>query len=528
MTTRRHFLTTSAVLPVLCNLQSTLPGSVEVTEPTAESQPGRERQPSTPPILAISHPGIITLILFALVGRVSAQDDANFFRAGFNGAVLGMLEGASLDPTATQGLRFVPSGSSQAWKIEPGNAIGYDLGDTFHSKAGALEIRFRPDFPQTADSPERDVLRLKGTSDFEAVLTFKPVGVRWVFTIVGKSWRKELTLWHGRVKTGQWNHVLFVWNKEENSFAIYHDGKWVETISSDNRFGGPVRLDIGGEHDAGISVDEIALYKRAFTHPQAAFLAETFRIKGDRFDALTKRLAIDDQALVERRALLSRLVGKVGRVYPNRGVEPSQGSYPEGVTGVGIRPEDIGRIDLSQFSVIHFPQGPRFQIDPGQFQHIVDYVKNGGGYVGCCQGAFFAEKLKLVDVKCYAMDVWGLYNIALNAEPHVVKGGRDGTIRMHFGNGPIMVAGKDCEVLGTYALDFFTTGKPAAILTGKCGKGNVVLFGTHPLGEKVSYKGTRAWFSGKLMGTEKMFINALLYAAELVDREGVAFDSDRR
>lgn len=119
------------------------------------------------------------------------------------------------------------------------------------------------------------------------------------------------------------------------------------------------------------------------------------------------------------------------------------------------------------------------------------------------------------------------YNIALNAEPQFLKGGRDGTIRMHFGNGPIMVAGKDCEVLGTYSLNF-PTGKPAAILTGKCGKGNVVLFGTHPLGEKVSYKGTRAWFSGKLMETEKMFINALLYAAKLVDREGVALDSDRR
>jgi len=151
-------------------------------------------------------------------------------------------------------------------------------------------------------------------------------------------------------------------------------------------------------------------------------------------------------------------------------------------------------------------------------------VKNGGGYVGCCQGAFFAEKLKLVDVKCYLMDVWGLYNVALSNEPHFVKGGRTGTIRMHFGNGPIMVAGKDCEVLGTYSLGF-PTGKPAAILTGKCGKGNVVLFGTHPLGEKVSYKGTRAWFTGRLMETEKMFVNALLYASNLVDREGNALDS---
>ena len=150
-------------------------------------------------------------------------------------------------------------------------------------------------------------------------------------------------------------------------------------------------------------------------------------------------------------------------------------------------------------------------------------MKNGGGYVGCCQGAFFAEKLELVDIKCYGMDVWGLYNIALKKPPHFVKGNRNGTIRMHFGNGPVMVAGEQCEVLGTYSLGF-PAGEPAAILTANCGKGNVVLFGTHPLGEKVSYKGTRAWFDGKLLETEKMFINALLYAARLVDRDGTVLE----
>ena len=104
---------------------------------------------------------------------------------------------------------------------------------------------------------------------------------------------------------------------------------------------------------------------------------------------------------------------------------------------------------------------------------------------------------------------------------HIVFHMVDKCIRWHVGR---EVAGKDCEVLGTYSLGF-PTGKPAAILTGKCGKGNVVLFGTHPLGEKVSYKGTRAWFTGRLMETERMFVNALLYASNLVDRQGVALDS---
>jgi hypothetical protein len=216
---------------------------------------------------------------------------------------------------------------------------------------------------------------------------------------------------------------------------------------------------------------------------------------------------------------LARIDGKVGVVHHNRGIKSGKGQYSEDVTFVGIPPEDIGKMDLSQFKVIHFPKGPKFQIQPDQYKYILDYVNNGGGYVGCCQGAYFAEKLKLLDIKCHGMDVWGLYNIVLKKEPHFVKAGREGIIRMHFGNGPVMVSGGECHVLGTYMLGF-PGGEPAAILTGKHGKGNVVLFGTHPTGDKVSYKGTRAWFSGKLMGTEKMFINALLYAAGIVDEKG--------
>jgi hypothetical protein len=90
-------------------------------------------------------PVLITLILFAIVDRASAQDDAILFRVGFNGGVQGMLEGESLDPAETQRLRFARSDNSQALKIEAGKSIEYDLGDTFPSKAGALEIRFRPE-----------------------------------------------------------------------------------------------------------------------------------------------------------------------------------------------------------------------------------------------------------------------------------------------------------------------------------------------------------------------------------------------
>ena len=464
----------------------------------------------------------LTLAGMLSAGHCFAEVPANpvFFRASFDGDAAGHLQEQTLKPEKEQGPSFAGSDHSQSLTVGVGTLVRYDLGDTFPSRAGAMEIRFRPNFPQTADSRAREVLRLKGKGDSNVILSFSPNGVRWILTIKGRKWSKELILWHGRVQRGKWNHLLFGWDKEEKTFSIYHRGEWVQTIGHDNRFGGPALLEIGGQHDSGISLDEIAIFNRAFTHSQAKFLAETFKTKGDRFAALNEQLAKDDEDLADRRALLANIDGKVGLVYHNRGIKSGMGQFSEDVTFVGIPPEDIGKIDLSQFKVIHFPKGPKFQIEPDQYKYIVDYVKNGGGYVGCCQGAYFAEKLKLLDIKCYGMDVWGLYNIVLKTDPHFVLGGRKGVIRMHFGNGPVMVSGGECQVLGTYMLGF-PTGEPAAILTGKHGKGNVVLFGTHPTGDKVSYQGTKAWFSGKLMGTEKMFINALMYAAQIVDKKGV-------
>jgi Concanavalin A-like lectin/glucanases superfamily len=463
---------------------------------------------------------MVTVVLCVLTNLADAMPKSVFFRATFDGNADAMLQGQPTSPVESQKLQYEASDQSKALIVGAGTTVRYNMGATYPSKAGAFAVRFKPNFPQTAKSPARVVMSIKRNGVYQVELSFSPKGLRWILTVKGRKWRKELILWHGRVKEKQWNHMLFVWDKTEKKFSIYHQGKWVGTINHDNRYAGPGVLEIGGEHDAGISVDEVVLYNRAFTHKQAKLLNDTFKTKGDRFDTITKRLAADDKALAERRALIAKLNGKVGMVYHNRGRKAKKGEYAsEGVTYTSIRPEDIGKIDLSQYSVIHFPMGPKFQIKPEQYKYIVEYVKNGGGYVGSCQGSLFAEKLKLLDFKCYSMDVWGLYNIVIKKQPHVVLGGRKGVIRMHHGNGPIMVAGKGCEVHATYLLGF-PTGEPAAILSGKCGKGTVVLFGTHPRGEKVSYKGARAYFSGKLMETQKMFTNSLLYAAGLVDSQG--------
>jgi len=460
----------------------------------------------------------LLLLLAALAPAAFAPGSPVFFRAEFDGSAEATLRGAKLAPSKAEGVSFEASERGQALAAGPGTALRYELGPGFPRQAGTLEIRLKPRFPQTEDGPAREVLRLVGGGDSQTALSYAPKGRRWVMDNKGQKWSVAMTYWHGQVKEGAWSHLVMTWDRENDRvFSIFRDGQWVETRPFDGRFGEFSALEIGGPGDPACSLDAVAVYDRCLTKPQVAALAAAFPAEGDRAEALGRRLAEDDRAAAARAALVAKLDGKVGHVLHTRGREAGLVDFPEGVKGQAIRPEDIGKTDLSRFRVIHFPMGPKFEIEPAQYPAIVEFVEKGGGYVGCCQGAFFAEKTKLLDIKCHPMDVWGLYNIQLR--PHFVTDGRSGVIRMHFGNGPVMVAGQGCETLGEYLLGF-PGARPSAIVTGKRGQGTVVLFGTHPLGDSVSYKGTRAFFSGKLLDTDVMFVNALLYASGLTDAQG--------
>jgi hypothetical protein len=191
--------------------------------------------------------------------------------------------------------------------------------------------------------------------------------------------------------------------------------------------------------------------------------------------------------------------------------------FPEGITATCIPPGDIGKTDLSQFKVIWFPKGPKFQINPDQYKYIIDYVKNGGGYVGACQGSRLAKTFKLLDFKVYDSNVWGIYLIDL--VPHYINDFQKKQIHMHYGNGPLMIPGKGCTTIAKYFAFFPGKIQPSAIITGQCDKGRVVLFGPHPTGGKVSRNGVRAYWSGRDLGTSRMVVNALLYAAKITDNQ---------
>ena len=473
---------------------------------------------------------LVFLTLFSAAEAIAAEAkvpakpvqpaDLILFRATFDGEADAVLLGKTASAQKALNVKYEPSDRSKALVLGKGTHLQYLLAGGTPPEGGALEFRFRPNFPQTSEQPKRMVFAMKGKGGSAITLEYLPIGKRWMLTAKTRKRTRMLPVWHGAAKEAKWNHFLFVWNKESKrsgTFVLYHQGKWAASGDYDFRWYGVTSLAIGGAHDSQISIDEMVIYKRPFTRDQAAFLATSFAEKGDRLAALCERITVDEQVLAARRALVAQLKGKVGRLIHHRSIKRKDYKFPEGIIATGIHPDDVGKMDLSRFKVIYFPEGPRYQLTPEQRKVFVDYVKNGGGYVGSCQGAMFAGQNKILDFKFYNFWVWGILKVTLR--PHIITDGRKATIAMHFGNGPLMIPGKGCTTLGTYVTGWPQKPIPSAIITGTCGKGRVVVFGGHPLGGQVKYRRKGFYYTGKFLETDRMLVNALLYAAKITENK---------
>jgi glutamine amidotransferase-like uncharacterized protein len=111
---------------------------------------------------------------------------------------------------------------------------------------------------------------------------------------------------------------------------------------------------------------------------------------------------------------------------------------------------------------------------------VVNYVRNGGRYLGICMGAYWAgshyfDILDNIDVEQYIKqpntDTRRPHAKAIDI---IWQGEKD---KMFFYDGPTFVGAGDCEIVATYA-----TGYPMAIIQDRIG-----LIGCHPESEKFWY-----------------------------------------
>ena len=170
-----------------------------------------------------------------------------------------------------------------------------------------------------------------------------------------------------------------------------------------------------------------------------------------------------------------------------------------------VSPVEIRNGALAQFDVALFPGG----MASAQFDAlgakgraaVQDFVRDGGGYVGICAGAYMAAAqpyqwgLDLLDAKIVDHDHWargiGPVKIELSARGNALFSPRTGPMEYHYGNGPILAPGgkagiPDYEVLAWYRTGIGRNGADPkvmvgtpAIVRGRLGKGRVLVSSGH-------------------------------------------------
>ncbi len=424
------------------------------------------------------------------------------------------------------------------------SSVTYPLPDGFPTESGTIEWIFRGELSDDESLPEYPLLILEGEGQPSLALNLVAVGQS-VFTFntadpdnvsraqqrLGLLYRSD---WYRRQQQHPIHHVVLTWDGGATPHPIarmFINGEQSRWRGSGQIFDPPLpslsRLSLRGADRSTIHAGDVAIYDQPFDDELVAYAASLVNDGRHSVAAVTaearRMAAVAKREDAERQALIDQLEGRVGRIIHRRGRDPQNFDFPGGIVATGIRPEDIGEIDLSQFLVIYAPQGGAYELTDEQNDLIVEYVNNGGGFVGSCQGAYYARRIGLLDFETVHLLATALFNIYL--EPHPITEGYGERVVMHHGNGPIMIPRSGCRVIGAYPIP----GEPeerGAILVGERGEGRVVLFGSHPLGGsigKVAYvyaiDNQVARYGAEEQGTVDMFVNSLLYAAGLIHEE---------
>lgn len=113
---------------------------------------------------------------------------------------------------------------------------------------------------------------------------------------------------------------------------------------------------------------------------------------------------------------------------------------------------------------------------------VRSFVKNGGGYIGICAGAYIVtskvevpgkpEGLGIIDIENIRKSGRGKKRIYLAQHPITEGLGKE--LEIYYQNGPNIIAGQDVTEVARYK------GGKSAVVAGNFGEGKVVIFSPHP------------------------------------------------
>lgn len=169
-----------------------------------------------------------------------------------------------------------------------------------------------------------------------------------------------------------------------------------------------------------------------------------------------------------------------------------------------ISPEEIRDGQLKNFDVVIMPggsgSGQAKALKPEGRAEVRKFVKNGGGYVGICAGAYLASShykwsLDIINARVWDRSHWnrGKSNVTIQLTPagSEVLSKSKSKYNIYYSNGPLLVPDNQpdlpgYEVLATFESGVARNGAPAeamvgthAIIRSKFGSGRVICFSPH-------------------------------------------------
>ncbi|MEX0702446.1 MAG: BPL-N domain-containing protein [Planctomycetales bacterium] len=170
------------------------------------------------------------------------------------------------------------------------------------------------------------------------------------------------------------------------------------------------------------------------------------------------------------------------------------------ITAAEIREGKLSGYDV----ILHPGGGARVQGntlgDEGR-EKVRQFVRNGGGYVGICAGAYLATGevdayLGILDADVVDFEHWargkGEVEISLTPQGRQLLGADADRLKIEYAQGPLLApAGKadlpDYEPLAKFETEIALKGAPrgvmvgtSAIVTGRYGEGRIICFSPHP------------------------------------------------
>ncbi len=193
-----------------------------------------------------------------------------------------------------------------------------------------------------------------------------------------------------------------------------------------------------------------------------------------------------------------------------------------------VSPRQVASGALEEFDALYMPGGHSVRIREAPLRALKRFVRRGGGFVGICNGAHFAARVGLLDVRnVLIVRAYGTYAMRVVARHPVTRGlrrvprsperkGLDpvphtnvGRVRMDRGNGAFLELGPRATALLTYDND----DRYAGVAAGEYGRGRVVVFSGHPQADWDHKDRRLRKYNPDLEACRRLLANAFAWAA---------------